>query len=1104
MTSAETDRSADALVEPAIDLVADWIERAPDLESRADTSSMAQLKDLINDDEGVDFVMKFIDRVARPDNPSVAARQLESIVESSPLPSFLSSIDRLLLRAGAKLAQVAPSVVIPLAKIRMRSIVGHLVAPAEKERLAKHVDRQSERGYELNVNLLGEAVLGEGEAKSRLQRLIALVEQPEIDYVSVKLSAIASQLNYWDRDDALRRVSERAAELVDAARATTPPTFINFDMEEYHDLDLTVTAFIDVLSQPEREDIDAGIVLQAYLPDSFDQLRRIVAWANTRHESGGGTVKIRLVKGANLAMEKVDAAMHGWPQAPYESKIESDANYRRCIDWVLRPEHLNGVRVGLASHNLFDVAWTKLLGDERGVTGRVQFEMLQGMAPGQAKAVHNTTSTDAASPLLLYTPAVAEDDFDVAIGYLFRRLEENAAPENFMHALFDLAPGSERFKTEAEFFTKGVELRHRVDSEPHRTQNRSLPVVPWGEDRPFDNEPDTDPILEGNQIWIREVLALESTPCRAEITNDMGELDNILDAAQSAVAQWSATADSDRRHLLLRAADELAARRGLLISTMMHEASKTFDQADVEVSEAIDFARWYADRAMDMATVEAAEFTPLGVVAVVPPWNFPTAIPAGGVLASLAAGNTVIFKPAPQTPRCAEVVAEALWAAGVPPDVLQFVRLPDNEVGRHLIESVDCVILTGSSETAQMFQSWRPDLPLYAETSGKNALIITPSADIDLAVKDLLSSAFGHAGQKCSAASLAILVGEVNDSERFRRQLVDAANTLRVGPSTELGTDIAPLVDSGNERLTRAATQLEAGQRWLVEPKIDGASMSPGIIDNVEVGSWFHATECFGPVLGLMHVPTLEAAIEVANSSEFGLTGGIHTLDPDEIDQWQRSIEVGNAYVNRAITGAIVRRQPFGGWKKSTVGPGAKAGGANYVHQLGTWTADESFTDEDDYRQQWDEHFARVSDESDLFCEANLFRYKPLPIVGFRIGDDAESERLARKAASVAGVRVVNSRLDTESDSECIERMRGLGVSRVRLLGATPSDELLRAANAHGIHIADSPVTKAGRIELLHYVREQALSVTLHRFGNLLGNPDHALRLSGAAPGPAL
>ena len=186
-------------------------------------------------------------------------------------------------------------------------------------------------------------------------------------------------------------------------------------------------------------------------------------------------------------------------------------------------------------------------------------------------------------------------------------------------------------------------------------------------------------------------------------------------------------------------------------------------------------------------------FWPHGVVAVVPPWNFPVAIPTGGVSAALAAGNAVVFKPSPETPRCAEIVAEACWAAGVPTDVLQFVRTPDDDTGRRLVESADAVIFTGSWETAELFRTWKPELRLFAETSGKNALVVTEQADLDLAAADLVRSAFGHCGQKCSAASLGIVVAGLYDDERFRAKLVDAARSLPIGDPTRPGPALGPL-----------------------------------------------------------------------------------------------------------------------------------------------------------------------------------------------------------------------------------------------------------------------------------------------------------------------
>ena len=1070
--------------EAAIELVAQWLRRADELETKTDRATLEQLEGVVTDDASVRFVMAFVDRVVRPDDDAVAAAQLASVVSDGQLPGFLTAVDRLLLRAGARLGPAMPSIVMPLARRRMRAIVGHLVAPAEPARLAGHLATQRAGGWALNVNLLGEAVLGEREAARRLDELLDLLGQPDVDYVSAKISAVASQLNHWAHDDSLRRVSERLAQLMDRAATVSPPTFVNVDMEEYHDLELTMQAFMDVLGAPERHGLDAGIVLQAYLPDALPALQRLVEWANERHAAGGGTVKVRLVKGANLAMERVDAAMHGWEQAPYERKVDADANYKRCVDWLLHRERMAGVRLGLASHNLFDIAWTHLLADARGVRDRVQYEMLQGMAPAQAATVAEASEADA--PVLLYTPAVRSEDFDVAISYLFRRLEENAADDNFLRHLFDLEPGGPSFRQQADVFRASLDLMATLPVGRRRTQNRmAAPVPAYVVGEPFRNEPETDPTGPENQEWIDLVRSLAPGAVKAPLTDTLDGIDHVLDRARASSAHWRTIPAHERQRLLHRVGDELAARRGELIAAMLHEGHKTFAEADGEVAEAIDFARYYGDRALELE-VDGRTFAPFGVVGVIPPWNFPVAIPTGGVTSALAAGNSVIFKPAPETPRCAEIVVEACHAAGVPDDVLQFVRTPDDEVGRQLVTSVDAVILTGSSETADLFRSWKPDLRLFAETSGKNALIITPNADLDLAVADLVQSAFGHSGQKCSAASLAVLVGDVGRSDRFRRQLVDAVESIELGPSAAIETTMGPLIGPANDRLDRAFTTLDSGERWLVEPRNLGDNLwSPGVRDEVQPGAWFHRTECFGPVLGLIHVPDLDAAIELVNSSEFGLTGGIHTLDPGEVERWMERVEVGNAYVNRPITGAIVQRQPFGGWKRSSIGPGAKAGGPNYVQQLGAWQ--EEPTGGDDFAVEWERHFSQEHDPTGLFCEANVFRYRALARVGVWFGPEAEDRerRLVHAALHVVGSTRAEPGV-RESLGGFAERLGAAGVERIRVVGATPSDADRRAAATVGVHLATEPVSRFGRLELLHYVREQAVTRTLHRFGNLL------------------
>jgi RHH-type proline utilization regulon transcriptional repressor/proline dehydrogenase/delta 1-pyrroline-5-carboxylate dehydrogenase len=1116
------DRPGDAGPDPlapiaddAVRLAERWLVVAREGATRDEDRTASRLGDLVADPADAAFAMRFVDRVVRPDDHPSAATQLAGLLADGHVPRFLAPVDRLLLRAGARLAPLIPRLVMPLARRRMRALVGHLVVDADRAALARHVGRRREEGFDLNVNLLGEAVLGAREAARRHAEAMDLLAQPDIDYVSVKVSAIVPRLNPWDHEGSVERVVERLRPLMVAASRTSPPTFVNLDMEEYHDLELTLDAFVRLLDEPELRPVDAGIVLQAYLPDALPALRRLVGWAAERRATTtdgrpGGTVKVRLVKGANLAMERVDAVMHGWEQAPFATKAETDANYKRCLDWLLRPEHLDAVRVGVGSHNLFDCAFAHLLATERGVADRVTIEMLEGMASAQARAVRDETGR-----LLLYTPVVERADFDVAISYLFRRLEENTAEENFIRHLFDLEPGSDRFRREADKFLAAVSGRHGVAEGPRRHQEPPDQRAPTGDGAAFANEPDTDPALPDNRAWVAGALARPVGGPTAPLVDQPGPIDELVARARAAQPGWWDLGGSARRRLLVAVADELTRRRGDLIAAMVVEGHKTVAEADPEVSEAIDFARYYADRAPEVqpdrpgggATDPAvARFTPFGVVLVVPPWNFPVAIPAGGVLAALAAGNAVILKPAPETPRCAEIVAECCWAAGIADDVVSFVRTPDDDTGRHLVanDGVDAVVLTGSLETARLFASWRPERPLLAETSGKNALVITPSADIDLAVADLVRSAFGHSGQKCSAASLAIAVGPVNDSPRFRRQLVDAVTSLRVGPADDRATDLGPVIAEPAEgtKLARALTQLEPGEEWLVEPRRHGDGLwSPGVRLGVRPGSWFHRTECFGPVLGVMAARDLDHAIELQNGTDFGLTGGLHSLDDDEIERWLDRVEVGNAYVNRVTTGAIVRRQPFGGWKRSSVGPGAKAGGPNYVAGLGRWDAPlpPPEAGRDEWRtwldaaeasdaRAWDGEFGRGHDPSGLFCEDNVLRYLPLPAVLVRLEAGTPStiqERIhsaARRCGTIAGFSLG----EDESQERFAARLSpGSGVERVRVVG--PIGPALRAAAAsHDIHLADDPVTADGRRELLHYLREQAISRTRHRYGNVV------------------
>ena len=586
------------------------------------------------------------------------------------------------------------------------------------------------------------------------------------------------------------------------------------------------------------------------------------------------------MKGANLAMETVEAAVHGWEQAPYDSKGQVDASFKRMLHYACRPENAAAVRLGVGSHNLFDVSYALLLREREGVRERVEIEMLEGMANYQARVVE-----ELAGSLLFYAPVVKRENFHSAIAYLVRRLDENTAPENFLHDLFGMRPGGPKWSEQCERFLLACGARETVSIRSRRQQDRRSEC---GEivGTVFDNEPDTDWTREENRAWIKDALSKRKVPgvvgiqvggrvrkrgALAEsfdpsspegvlyryVLGGRSEVEEALVTARGAVATGVAPEGLTRRELLVRAATALARARGDLIATMVIDGGKAVAEADSEVSEAIDFANYYAHSLSQPGLADGIERDPLGVVVVAPPWNFPLAIACGGVLAALRAGNAVILKPPPETVLTAWRLAETLWSAGVSKEALQFLSVPEDEVGRALLtdERVAGVILTGAHETARLFRSWKPALCLFAETSGKNAMLITAAADPDQAIKDLVRSAFGHAGQKCSAASLAIVEAELYDDPGFMRQLRDAAASLRVGPSGSLASVVTPVIREPEGPLHRGLTSLDDGESWLLEPRVDRANpalWSPGIRIGVRPQSWYRRTECFGPVLGIV------------------------------------------------------------------------------------------------------------------------------------------------------------------------------------------------------------------------------------------------------------
>ncbi|MEA5455858.1 proline dehydrogenase family protein [Sinomonas sp. JGH33] len=1170
------------LADEAIAQVRRWLDAAATFPV---DPAAAQLAEVLKDPNGLEFTVGFVDGVVRPEDLGVAARNLRDLAPKAP--AFLPWPLKRAVQLGGSLAPVAPGVVVPIARRVLREMVSHLIVDASDAKLGPAIAKIRKPGIRLNLNLLGEAILGEGEASRRLEGTRRILERDDVDYASIKVSATVAPHNHWAFDEAVGDIVESLAPLYELAVRSAKagkPKFINLDMEEYKDLELTIAVFTRLLEREEFRGLEAGIVLQAYLPDCLGAMMRLQEWAAARVAAGGAPIKVRVVKGANLPMEHVDAEIHGWPVATWGSKRESDTSYKAVLDYALHPERLANVRIGIAGHNLFDIALAWLLAKARGVdtgvrggSGLIEFEMLLGMASAQAQAVLADVGH-----LLLYTPVVHPGEFDVAIAYLIRRLEEGASQDNFMSAVFELESNDVLFEREKRRFLAsldaldrapfiggddarhGVPLPNRRQDRRHGSDDGAAPSRTHGSSAhpAFANTPDTDPDLPGNRAWGRAILArAERSTLGADVVErhtlgTAGELDAVVRSAVVAGEAWGALSGAERAAILDEAGRALERRRAELLEVMASECGKTLDQGDPEVSEAVDFAHYYAHLARELDTVDGAQFVPSRLTVVTPPWNFPVAIPAGSTLAALAAGSAVVIKPAKQARRSGAVMVSAIWealdAAGVSRDALQYVQLEDRALGRQLVAhpDVDRVILTGGYETAQLFRSFRPDLPLLAETSGKNAIIVTPSADLDLAAKDVAYSAFGHAGQKCSAASLVVLVGSVATSKRFRNQLIDAVQSLHVGYPWDARSQMGPVIEPPGEKLRRGLTQLGEGEHWVLEPRqLDnsGKLWSPGIRAGVKPGSEYHLVEYFGPVLGVMTASTLEEAVALVNRIDYGLTSGLHSLDAAEIDYWTSAIQAGNLYVNRGITGAIVQRQPFGGWKKSAIGAGTKAGGPNYLVGLGSWVdvplrgasganddgaarlsgpvaelfaaAREAMPSDDaawlaaalgSDAAAWASEFGVAKDVSGLACERNVFRYRAVPVTirfeGATSGHgEAELVRVAAAGLLAGSALVVSSAVDlpgraadvlrrhdaavvVEDDAAWLRRAGRLGSGRIRLISSPVAPAAVGLTEALGgtpdVAVYAHPVVGAGRVELLPFLHEQAVSLTAHRFGN--------------------
>jgi RHH-type proline utilization regulon transcriptional repressor/proline dehydrogenase/delta 1-pyrroline-5-carboxylate dehydrogenase len=885
-----------------------------------------------------------------------------------------------LLEFGVRLAHIFPWVSAPVLRWNVSETARQFIAGRNPDEVIVTLRKRRAQKIGFTVDVLGEAVMSEGEADKYSARYADLLEKlaretrdwtdpfsadaelfPVVN-LSVKISALYSQMNPAAPVDAIAHLGTRLRPLL--LRARELGAFINFDMESYALKNTTLELFKTIFTETEFKDwAHAGIVIQAYLRDSERDLRDLIEWGRAR----GTRFAVRLVKGAYWDYETTKSCQNGSGPPVFLQKPESDANFETLTRVLFENESI--VTAAFGSHNVRSIAHAQAVADELGIDrSRFEFQLLYGMAgPIKRALVKMGYRVREYCPIGELLPGMA---------YLVRRLLENTSNEGFLRAKFaENVPARELLRDPGELVRRGPEAARVSDGKnedslqsKHGDTFKNAPLVSFvykdsqdkmqsalrearkrfGEKHPL--------FIGGEKVWIDNLTPSVNPSQPSEIVGygteaGIAEAERAVQAARAAFGKWRWTPFEERARLLERAADILERRRYELSAVEVFEVGKPWSEADGDIREAIDFCRFYAHQIRRLGRPRLTQqvpgeesyhhYWPRGVAFVIAPWNFPIAILCGMASAGVVTGNAVIMKPSEQSIVCGAMLMQVFEEAGVPPGVLNFLSGHGSVIGAHLVDhkDVDLIAFTGSREVGlKIWESAGITRPgqrelkqVICEMGGKNAMIVDADADLDETIMYSIYSAFGFQGQKCSALSRLILLEENYD--RMMERLIPAAASLRVGNPEQPGITVGPVIDEAAHR--RILEYIEIGKKEATlayqakEVPSHGYFIPPTIFTNVKPHMRIAREEIFGPVLSVLKVRDLDEALEVANGTDYALTGGFFSRSPDNIERVKARLEAGNVYINRSCTGAIVGRHPFGGFKMS--GGGTKAGGEDYL-----------------------------------------------------------------------------------------------------------------------------------------------------------------------------
>lgn len=918
-------------------------------------------------------LFRFVDALPRLHDPPAIAGHLREYLGAAgnDVPWWVRTGVNMLPAHG-----IGGRLLAKAARWNAEHLARRFIAGSNVVEAVESVRRLRAKSLAFTVDLLGEATITEAEADGVQKQYLELIaglthavnnlpEVPLIDRdhlgpmprvnVSVKLSALFSQFDPIDPVGTSRVVRSRLRPILNAARQTG--AFVNFDMEQYSFKGTTLQIFREILDEPEYRDWPhVGIAIQAYLRDTEQDLREMLDWVKQR----GAPVWVRLVKGAYWDYETVIAAQNDWPIPVWTRKWESDACFERCARFLL--ENHAWIRPAFGTHNVRSMAAAMAHAEALGVPpSAYEFQMLYGMGDEFKDVLVRMNQR-----VRIYTPY---GQLLPGMAYLVRRLLENTSNESFLRA-------SNAGDISEESLLMSPERHGPATPSPtHPTQTTSFRNEPLADfalpgpraamqaalDKVAGQFGKSYPlVIDGQEIATPATIDSVSPSHKSRVVGkvsraSVAQAEQAIAGAAKAFPAWRDATPEHRADLVRKIAREFRERRYELSAWIIHETGKPWREADADVAEAIDFCEYYATEALRLAHPQRVDlpgeenayfYEPRGVTVVIAPWNFPLAILTGMAVAALATGNTVILKPAEQSSVVGAKLMECIRAAGLPSGVVQFLPGIGEEIGPTLVEHRDVAVIafTGSLGVGLWINEHASKTPAgqdhvkraIAEMGGKNAVIVDADADLDEAVKGVVDSAFGYQGQKCSAGSRAIVLSPVYDA--FLARLIEATKSLTLAPADSPGCSVGPVIDGeARDRIERA---IEAGKKdaKLVHAgdasalRDEGFYVAPHVFADVPPTSVLAQEEIFGPVLAVIRAKDLEDALAIANGTKYALTGAFFSRSPLNIESVRRRFRVGNLYINRKSTGALVHRQPFGGFKLS--GIGSKAGGPDYLLQF--------------------------------------------------------------------------------------------------------------------------------------------------------------------------